>query len=75
MIAALGHNLLRSTTLIGSPGTIVPTARSQRRRLITVPGRITRTRRRMTLRLLARWLWQTEFLAALDRLRAIRGLI
>ena len=74
VIAALAHNLLRWTTLIGLPDSIVPTARTLRRRLITVPGQITRTGRQMTLRLPARWPWQTAFLAALHRLRAIPAL-
>ncbi|MFZ0088397.1 MAG: IS1380 family transposase [Solirubrobacteraceae bacterium] len=39
VIAALAHNLLRWTTLIGLPDTIIPTARVLRRRLLTVPGR------------------------------------
>src|ERR1017187_5058268 len=37
VIAALAHNLLRWTTLIGLPDTIIPTARTLRRRLLTVP--------------------------------------
>ena len=45
VIAALAHNLLRWTTLIGLPDTTIPTARTLRRRLLTVPGRITRTAR------------------------------
>jgi hypothetical protein len=71
VIAALAHNLLRWTTLIGLPDTIIPTARTLRRRLLTVPGRITHTARTVTLRMPARWPWETEFLAALDRLRAV----
>jgi hypothetical protein len=74
VIAALAHNLLRWTTLIGLPGTIIPTARTLRRRLLTVPGRITRTARTVTLRMPARWPWETEFLAALDRLRTVPAL-
>jgi hypothetical protein len=74
VIAALAHNLLRWTTLIGLPNTIIPTARTQRRRLITVPGRITRTARTTTLRMPARWPWETDFLAALKRLRALPAL-
>ncbi len=62
VIAALAHNLLRWTTLIGLPDTTVPTARTFRRRLLTVPGRITRTARRVTLRMPARWPWATQFL-------------
>ena len=74
VIAALAHNLLRWTTLIGLPDTVIPTARTLRRRLLTVPGRITRTARQVTLRMPARWPWATQFLTALDRLRAIPGL-
>jgi hypothetical protein len=71
VIAALAHNLLRWTTLIGLPDTVIPTARTVRRRLLTVPGRITRTARSVTLRMPARWPWEHEFLTALDRLRAV----
>jgi hypothetical protein len=74
VIAALAHNLLRWTTLIGLPDTIIPTARTLRRRLLTVPGRITRTARQVTLQMPTRWPWETQFLAALTRLRAIPAL-
>jgi Transposase DDE domain group 1 len=74
VIAALAHNLLRWTTVIGLPDTTIPTARTLRRRLLTVPGRITRTARTVTLRLPARWPWETDFLTALERLRAIPSL-
>ena len=74
VIAALAHNLLRWTTLIGLPDTIIPTARTLRRRLLTVPGRITRTARTVTLRMPARWPWETAFLTALERLRALPAL-
>ena len=71
VIAALAHNLLRWTTLIGLPDTVIPTARTLRRRLLTVPGRITCTARTVTLRMPARWPWQHNFLAALVRLRSL----
>jgi hypothetical protein len=71
VIAALAHNLLRWTTLIGLPDTIIPTSRTFRRRLLSVPGRITRTARTATLRMPARWPWETHFLTALERLRAL----
>jgi hypothetical protein len=74
VIAALAHNLLRWTTLIGLPDTVIPTARTLRRRLLTIPGRLTRTSRRVTLRMPARWPWHTQFLAALARLRAVPAL-
>jgi hypothetical protein len=74
VIAALAHNLLRWTTLIGLPDTTIPTARTMRRRLLTIPGRITRTARTTTLRMPARWPWQTDFLTALQHLRAMPAL-
>jgi len=74
VIAALAHNLLRWTTLIGLPDTTIPTARTLRRRLLAVPGRITRTARQLTLRLPARWPWATQFLTALQRLHAVPAL-
>jgi Transposase DDE domain group 1 len=74
VIAALAHNLLRWTTLIGLPDTVIPTARTLRRRLLNIPGRITRSARQLTLRLPARWPWAPQFLAALERLRAVPAL-
>jgi hypothetical protein len=74
VIAALAHNLLRWTTLIGLPDTVIPTARTLRRRLLSIPGRMTRTARQLTLRMPARWPWQAQFLIALQRLRAVPAL-
>lgn len=74
VIAALAHNLLRWITLIGLPDTVIPRARTFRRRLLTIPGRITCTARTVTLRLPARWPWELAFLTALERLRAMPAL-
>jgi hypothetical protein len=71
VIAALAHNLLRWTHLIGLPNTTMRAARTLRRRLLTIPGRLTRSGRRSTLRMPARWPWAHEFLATLKRLRAL----
>ena len=71
MIACLAHNLLRWTTLLGLPDTIIRTARTVRRRLLQIPGRLTRTARRWTLHLPARWPWQHDFTRALARIRAL----
>lgn len=71
VIAALAHNLLRWTQAIGLPGTTIRTARTLRRRLLALPGRLVRSARRTTLRMPARWPWASEFLAALQRLRAL----
>ena len=71
VIAALAHNLGRWSTLIGQPTKPVQTASTRRRRLLTIPGRLLHSGRRWTLRLPARWPWQTEFLTVLARLRAL----
>jgi hypothetical protein len=71
VIAALAHNLLRWTSVIGLPGHTVRAARTLRRRLLTLPGRLTRTARRWTLHLPARWPWQHDFIRALARIRAL----
>lgn len=71
VIAALAHNLLRWTELIGLPGRVVRAARSVRRHLLAFPGRLTSHAGRWTLHLPARWPWQHEFVEALDRIRAL----
>jgi hypothetical protein len=71
VIAALAHNLARWTQLIALPGHTVRTAATLRRRLLTIPGRLTRTARQSTLRMPARWPWATDFLNALTRIRAL----
>ena len=71
VIACLAHNLLRWSTVIGLPGTTMRTARTIRRRLLALPGRLTRTARRWTLHLPARWPWQHDFIRALARIRAL----
>lgn len=71
VIAALAHNLLRWTTLIGLPDTTMRAARTLRRRLLTIPARLARSARRSTLRMPARWPWAHDFLTALARLRAL----
>ena len=71
VIACLAHNLLRSTSVLGLPGQTVRAARTVRRRLLALPGRLTRSARRWTLHLPARWPWQEDFTAALARLRAL----
>jgi hypothetical protein len=70
-LAALAHNLMRWTGLLGLPGATVRTARTLRRRLLRLPGRLTRTARRFTLHLPARWPWREAFTEALERIRAL----
>ena len=71
VIACLAHNLLRWTSVLGLPGQTIRAARTLRRRLLALPGRLTRTARRWTLHLPARWPWQHAFREALTRIRAL----
>jgi hypothetical protein len=71
VIAAIAHNLTRWTTVIGLPGHTIRAARTLRRRLLQIPGRLTRTARQWTLHLPARWPWQDDFTNALTRIRAL----
>ena len=71
VLGALAHNLLRWTQLIGLPDTTVRAARTLRRRLLTIAGRLTRHGRQWTLHLPARWPWQGDYITALARIRAL----
>ena len=71
VLAALAHNLLRWTQLLGLPDQTVRAARTLRRRWLQVPGRLTRHGRSWTLHLPARWPWQGDYLDALKRIRAL----
>jgi len=69
-VQVIAHNLSRWTARIGLGAGIV-TTKTLRRRLFGLPGRLTRSARRVTLHLPARWPWAIGFAAALARLRAI----
>ncbi|MDP8908109.1 MAG: IS1380 family transposase [Chloroflexota bacterium] len=71
VLAALAHNMLRWTQLLGLPHTTVRAARTLRRRLIQVPGRLTRHARGWTLHLPVRWPWHGDYTRALNRIRAL----
>jgi hypothetical protein len=71
VLGALAHNLLRWTQLIGLPNTTVRAARTLRRRLLQIAGRLTRHARGWTLHLPARWPWHGDYLDALNRIRAL----
>jgi hypothetical protein len=71
VLAAIAHNLLRWTQLIGLPDTTVRAARTLRRRLLQIPGRLTRHARGWTLHLPARWPWHGDYISALNRIRAL----
>jgi hypothetical protein len=71
VLAALAHNMLRWTQLLGLPDTTTRAARTLRRRLLQVPGRLTSHARGWTLHLPARWPWHGDYIAALNRIRAL----
>jgi hypothetical protein len=71
VLGALAHNLLRWTQLLGLPDTTVRAARTLRRRLLQVPGRLTSHARGWTLHLPARWPWHGDYINALNRIRAL----
>jgi hypothetical protein len=71
VLGALAHNMLRWTQLIGLPNSTVRAARTLRRRLLAIAGRLTRHGRTWTLHLPARWPWHGDYLAALARIRAL----
>ena len=71
MIAYLAHDLQRWTGILGLEDATPRTARTIRRWLLAIPGRLTRTARRWTLHLPVRWPWQHSFIEALTRIRAL----
>jgi hypothetical protein len=72
LIATLAHNLLRWIAQIGlgARGELV-VAKTLRRTLLSLPGRLTRSARRWTLHLPAGWPWAAWFELTLARLRCI----
>jgi hypothetical protein len=71
VLAALAHNMLRWTQSLGLPDTTVRAARTLRRRLLEIPGRLTRHARGWTLHLPARWPWHGDYISALNAIRAL----
>jgi len=71
VLAALAHNMLRWTQLLGLPDTTTRAARTLRRRLLGIPGRLTSHARGFTLHLPARWPWHGDYINALNRIRAL----
>ena len=69
-VQVMAHNLARWTARMGLGEGIV-TTKTLRRQLFGLPGRLTRSARRLTLHLPARWPWAERFLTGLARIRAI----
>jgi hypothetical protein len=72
LIATLAHNLLRFLAAIGlgARGELV-VAKTLRRTLLALPGRITRSARRLVLHLPVGWPWAAWLELALARLRCV----
>jgi hypothetical protein len=71
VITALAHNLLRWVAALGLGSTDLVVAKTIRRRLLHLPGRLTRSARRWRLHLPRDWPWAAAFLGALGRLRCV----
>ena len=71
--AALAHNLIRWTTMLGEVRVEeqLIVARTVRTRLVALAGRLVNRAGKPTLRLPMNWPWATEFAHALDTLRAL----
>jgi hypothetical protein len=69
--ASLAHNLLRWIAAIGLSERGLVVAKTLRRTLLHLPGRLTRSARRWLLHLPAGWPWAQDFQMALTRLRCI----
>ncbi|HYV02112.1 MAG TPA: transposase, partial [Actinomycetota bacterium] len=71
VVVTLAHNLLRWVAALGLglEGPVV--AKTIRRRFLHLPGRLTRSARRLRLHLPRRWPWRSAFLAAMERLRSL----
>ncbi|MEA2001658.1 MAG: IS1380 family transposase [Actinomycetota bacterium] len=71
VLAALAHNLIRWVGALGLGTTGPVVTKTIRRRLITVPGRITTRSRRTILHLPTNWPWKRDFSIAAARLGAL----
>jgi hypothetical protein len=69
-VQVMAHDIARWTARIGL-GEGVLMVKTLRRRFLAIPGRLTRSARRLTLHLPRRWPWAEAFRLALTRLRAI----
>jgi hypothetical protein len=71
LLATLAHNLLRWIAALGLGAQELVVAKTLRRTLLVLPGRLTRSARRWTLHLPRGWPWAHSFELALARLRCL----
>ena len=72
VLASIAHNLLRWVAALGLGTSGLVVAKTLRRRLLAVPGRITNGARRRRLHLPIAWPWASRWLACFEKLRALR---
>jgi Transposase DDE domain group 1 len=71
VVTTLAHNLLRWVAALGLGASGQVVAKTLRRRLLSLPGRLTRSARRRLLHLPTDWPWAEQFLDTLACLRAL----
>jgi len=71
VFATIAHNLMRWSINLGTGLHGPRVAKTMRRRLFAVAGRITTSGRTRTLHLPTRWPWTDQFTDTLQQLRAL----
>ena len=71
VFATVAHNLMRWSVALGTRQQAPRVAKTMRRRLFAVAGRVTTSGRVRTLHLPTRWPWAAHFTGILDQLRAL----
>ena len=72
VLASIAHNLVRWLAALGMKTNGPLVAKTVRRRLLALPGRLTRSARRRLLHLPTSWPWAEQWTAAYERLCALR---
>jgi hypothetical protein len=71
VLATIAHNMVRWLAALGLSHQGAVVAKTMRRKLIAVPGRLTTRSRRAQLHLPTEWPWATEWLSCFDRLASL----
>ena len=66
VLAVIAVNLTRAAGTVSAPDLARATTATIRRKLITVPARVSTSARRITMHLPAAWPWQTAWTALFD---------
>ncbi len=73
VLSSIAHNLLRWLGALGLKTTVPLVGKTIRRRLLTLPGRLTRSARRRLLHLPTSWPWAEQWVASDDGLCSLRA--